>query len=131
MHETNEIALHLADEILRGSPFVAGELPGQGDVPLKIRAGEIDFNMGPDGIDLGREAKEVGIVVADSRVSRRHARFVRIGGGIAVMDLGSTNGTVIRRGGKRLAVASNPVQLVLGDRVVTLNDVLLVEVVAA
>src|SRR5918998_2742061 len=45
------------------------------------------------GAVFGREGTE--IVVADPEVSRRHAAVREHGGGVAIEDLGSTNGTFV------------------------------------
>lgn len=50
--------------------------------------------VGPEGIEIGRAALG-GRLESDDRVSRRHARIVRRGGGWEVEDLGSRNGTYV------------------------------------
>jgi ABC-2 type transport system ATP-binding protein len=76
-----------------------------------------------EGSDAGREFPLTGptlvgrdpgadVVVADSEVSTRHASFVPVDGGVAVEDLGSTNGTYVN--GQRV---SGSQQLQAGDRV--------------
>src|SRR3954467_5884620 len=45
------------------------------------------------GAVIGREGVE--IVLADPEVSRRHAAIRRSGAGVAIEDLGSTNGTFV------------------------------------
>lgn len=45
------------------------------------------------GAVIGREGTD--IVVADPEVSRRHAAIREHGGGVAIEDLGSTNGTLV------------------------------------
>src|SRR5436305_3149983 len=46
-------------------------------------------------VDVGREPSLPLHLDEDSQVSRRHARFSAQGGGAAVEDLGSTNGTYV------------------------------------
>ncbi len=45
------------------------------------------------GAVIGREGTD--IVAADPEVSRRHAAIREHGGGVAIEDLGSTNGTFV------------------------------------
>lgn len=52
------------------------------------------FDLNKPVITLGREANN-DIVIEDPQVSRHHARLTQQGGGYAVEDLGSTNGTFI------------------------------------
>ena len=133
-YQMPEAALRLADHLLgKGTPSIgsAASTTGSG---LVVEVEGRRFSVPSDGLELGRSPDPEGsesIVIVDPRVSRRHARFVPSAGGIAVMDLGSTNGTVILRGEERLAVESGPIQLARGDRVATLNDVLLAGVVTS
>lgn len=124
-----EDAMRVADLLLgQGEPInSSAAIRADGNVCLEVSG--VRFDITSDGMDLGRIPDSDGIVVADLRISRRHARFIQLEEGIAVIDLGSTNGTVVIRGDERLAVGSEPVHLTLGDRVATLNDVLLAEVV--
>src|SRR4051812_44108238 len=46
-------------------------------------------------VDVGREPSLPLHLDEDTQVSRRHARFTAQGGGAAVEDLGSTNGTYV------------------------------------
>jgi predicted component of type VI protein secretion system len=46
-------------------------------------------------VDVGREPSLPLHLDEDTQVSRRHARFSAVGGGVAVEDLGSTNGTYV------------------------------------
>jgi pSer/pThr/pTyr-binding forkhead associated (FHA) protein len=48
---------------------------------------------------LGRDIVN-DIIIQDAEISRKHARFVRVGGGYQLEDLGSTNGTYVN--GQRL-----------------------------
>lgn len=63
-----------------------------------------------DGVSIGRGG-ECDLVLAESSVSRRHARVLRRGGGIWVEDLGSRNGTFVN------GVAVKSHELAIGDRV--------------
>jgi hypothetical protein len=49
-------------------------------------------SIGSDPLVIGR-LPECGVVLQDSNVSRRHAELRRIGEGVVLTDLGSTNGT--------------------------------------
>ena len=62
-------------------------------------------------VTVGKIREEVSIVMADSSVSRIHCRFVERDGGIAVMDMNSTNGTVLNgmrlRPGEIMGITKN------------------------
>jgi pSer/pThr/pTyr-binding forkhead associated (FHA) protein len=62
-------------------------------------------------VTVGRESAD--LTIADERVSRRHAVFRPLEGGVAVEDLGSLNGTWVN--GIRIEA---PVRLGAGDTVV-------------
>lgn len=61
--------------------------------------------IGAEPVTIGRDAKQ-SLVLADSELSRRHARVSLINGEVMAEDLGSTNGTFVE--GQRLAT---PVRL--------------------
>jgi hypothetical protein len=68
---------------------------------LVLEAGETDLRPGQmvvvaDGATLGR-ADQAGLVLADPAVSAEHARLTRGNGAWAVIDLGSTNGTLVNQ----------------------------------
>jgi pSer/pThr/pTyr-binding forkhead associated (FHA) protein len=48
-----------------------------------------------DGATLAGRAEDVAIFLGDVTVSRHHARFTVDDGGLAVEDMGSTNGTYV------------------------------------
>jgi len=52
------------------------------------------FPIPPEGLLIGR-GKECDVVLADRKVSRRHARLIRSGADTQVEDLGSKNGTCV------------------------------------
>lgn len=65
-------------------------------------------------LELGRECD--GVIVADARVSRRHARLSVTPAGLELVDLGTTNGTFLNG-----APVTGPVVVATGDRI-TLGD---------
>jgi hypothetical protein len=67
-----------------------------------------------DGLTLGRSS-ENALTFADARMSRVHARIVADGGGFAIEDLGSSNGTYV----DGRAVAR---EMLVPGSVVTLGD---------
>src|SRR5262245_3638021 len=62
-------------------------------------------------LTIGR-AVGADVVIDDTSLSRRHARFRIAGGGVEVEDLGSSNGTRVR--GARIA-AGTPTRLEIGE----------------
>lgn len=62
-----------------------------------------------DEVSLGRDIVNE-IIINDPEISRKHARFIKKGGGYQLEDLGSTNGTYVN--GQRLM---GPHQLVSGE----------------
>jgi len=78
--------------------------PKEGDSAGQARAGVLVVERGPEAgrrIPLDRAELTVGrqadnpLVFADTRLSRRHARFERRGAALLVTDLGSANGTAV------------------------------------
>ena len=127
-----EAALRVADTLLGSGGLGGGTLAGKAQerpARLCLLAAGKRRRVTPDGLVLGRLIDDGGIAVPDARVSRRHARFIDFDDGIAVVDLGSTNGTEVVRGDERIAVGSEPLPLVAGDRVATMNGVLLADIV--
>ncbi len=53
------------------------------------------FTLGAEPVIVGRESQTAKFVIADSAVSRRHARISRHGDIYVIEDLNSTNGTFI------------------------------------
>lgn len=125
-------ALSVADSLLEVGHSSGGILEGRAGKRTAHSCLEVAgkrFSLASGEIELGRSVETGGMVVADERVSRRHARFARIGERLVVTDLESTNGTVIVRGGVRIEVGSEPVALGVGDEIATLNGVVLAKVV--
>ncbi len=72
------------------------------------------FGITPGAI-IGKT--DATIVITDPVVSRRHARFDIQNDTVFLVDLGSTNGTFIRRGGRDIELNGNPVELRHGDHI--------------
>jgi Nif-specific regulatory protein len=74
---------------------------------IRIRpvGGGSERTFGAEPVALGR-ADTNQVVVSNRKVSAAHALIVPAGGGYAVRDRGSTNGTQIVRGERRLAVGT-------------------------
>ena len=91
---------------------------------------------GPDGssvfltdeIVIGRQDGEGRLVIADGRVSRSHVRLVRDSGSVTASDLGSSNGTSVVRNGEAIPIGDEPVELHVGDRLETIDRLLLATV---
>lgn len=73
------------------------------------------------GLIFGRDPGNSGALPADSKASRRHAQLVGDGSGVALEDLGSTNGTFVN--GQRIT----RVALAPGDQIVIGTSTLRVE----
>jgi hypothetical protein len=69
-----------------------------------------------DGMRIGR-ADENDVVVADGRASRRHARIVADGDGLAIEDCGSSNGTFVDGVAVRRARLHPGATIVIGETV--------------
>ncbi|MEZ4465932.1 MAG: sigma 54-interacting transcriptional regulator [bacterium] len=80
-----------------------------------VRDGET-IEVGPAGVRIGRVAGN-DLVVADPRISSRHARVVPTAEGAVFEDLGSRNGSIVERGGERIVARPHAtVPLRPGDR---------------
>jgi len=117
---------------LEGSPVDGGTMVFRVptvDAPLavlrEIRADGTQRDVQLDGrpMTIGR-ARENGVVLNDSRVSRFHGRLQARRGALVYTDLDSTNGTRVN------GVAVTQVVLGEGDRIELGNTVLVVESVA-
>lgn len=73
------------------------------------------------GLVLGRDPSNNGALPSDTKASRRHAQLVADGAGVALEDLGSTNGTFVN--GQRIT----RVALAPGDQLVIGSSTLRVE----
>ena len=64
------------------------------------------------GLVIGRQQSLSDLMLEDSSVSRRHARIVKLQGGVGIVDLNSSNGTAVD--GRRLAPYGEPMPLRTG-----------------
>lgn len=92
-------------------PTVVIRQPGQTPIHLSVR----------EPIEIGREC--TGVLLVDPQVSRRHLVLAPVGDRIAVLDLGSTNGTILH--GRRLDIEMELMAgqfIKLGDTTITVLD---------
>lgn len=111
-------ALDIADEILGRRSVGSSER-------LMLRSGDATYPLDERAVVIGRRDDPDGVVIADGRVSRRHALISPAAGGATIRDLGSSNGTVLRRDGITVAVGSDPLELAAGDVITTVDDLVL------
>jgi pSer/pThr/pTyr-binding forkhead associated (FHA) protein len=77
------------------------------------------FIIEDEGFYIGRDSTLSKVVVADSRVSKRHVRIIPRNGKVMAIDQGSTNGTFLGApGGERIT----EVQLKRGDQLVLADN---------
>lgn len=72
--------------------------------------------VGEDPVTIGR-LPECDVVLADTKVSRRHAEVRRDGVAVTVVDLGSTNGTQVNGAGVREKALTDGDSITLGNTV--------------
>ncbi|MAT04030.1 MAG: hypothetical protein CL424_03180 [Acidimicrobiaceae bacterium] len=119
-----EGAVSVADEIL-------GRSAGSNRPVVAVRVGDTVHELGDRPLVFGRRPDADVVVVPDGRVSRRHAAIEYDQSTPVVRDVGSTNGTQVRRDGTTIVVGSTPVPLRVGDVVLTIDGLVLGTVVAS
>jgi len=87
---------------------------------VRVVIGDTQLARAQKGLVIGRQRSLAELLLTDGSVSRRHARIVPLDGGLGIIDLNSSNGTMID--GRRLAPYADPVPLRAGDSL-TLGDV--------
>ncbi|HVO14819.1 MAG TPA: trypsin-like peptidase domain-containing protein [Alphaproteobacteria bacterium] len=87
---------------------------------VRVVIGDTQLARAQKGLVIGRQRSLAELLLTDGSVSRRHARIVPLDGGIGIIDLNSSNGTMID--GRRLPPYADPVPLRAGDSL-TLGDV--------
>lgn len=94
------VAQRRLDDLPEPAPFdciLTGAGEGGAHYALNLRR---DVLGSPAGVVVGRNPTESAYVIADPSVSREHARFSVEDGALRVVDLDSTNGTLLN--GRRL-----------------------------
>jgi hypothetical protein len=92
-HESPLAILHEDPEIIAGSVTIQA-LVDEGPAGLSLVRPDGAAVALFDGMRVGR-GEDNDVVVADGRVSRRHARIVAGAGGFSIEDAGSSNGTFV------------------------------------
>jgi hypothetical protein len=90
--ETPHAVLHEDPEIVAGSVTIDALVDDRPIVLSLVRPGQTAALF--DGLRIGRN-DDNDVAIADGRVSRHHARIVADGGGFAIEDLQSSNGTFV------------------------------------
>jgi hypothetical protein len=88
------VEIFVDDGVSTGNLKVKASFVSGASEPKVVMADGTSYPIGDRPLVVGRLA-ECDIVISDSNVSRRHAEFWRTSEGIAVRDLGSTNGTFV------------------------------------
>lgn len=87
---------------------------------VRLAIGQKDLARAAKGLVIGRQNSLSDLVLSDSSVSRRHARLIKLDGGVGIIDLNSSNGTAVD--GRRLSPYGEPMPLRSGATV-ELGDV--------
>ena len=101
-----KIEIFIDDDLKIGDLAVKTDFVGGDSQPRLIANDGRAFSIGDRPLVIGR-SPDVDVVINDSNVSRRHAEVWRTGEGVAVRDLGSTNGTFVN-GHRITAVSLSP-----------------------
>jgi len=100
------VEIYIDDELKGGDVEVKAEFVGGEAQPRLLCDDGRSFNIGEQPLIIGR-SPDVGVVINDSNVSRRHAEVWRTSEGVAIRDLQSTNGTYVN-GHRITAVSLSP-----------------------
>ena len=97
--EESEAARQATDERLAAAvvpaPFsclLEGSDEGGRSVVVKVGAGQLGS---PDGVVVGRNPAQAGVVLDHPEASREHFRLAATNGALSIVDLHSTNGTFV------------------------------------
>lgn len=88
---------------------------------LEIEGEETVFPLDSDRVRIGRLASN-DITLADSNISRLHAEILRTTDGYEVLDLGSTNGTLVNDEPVRRHVLADGDRITLGTTSLVFRD---------
>jgi hypothetical protein len=117
-HETPHAVLHEDPAIVAGSVTIEALVDDRPVVLSLVRPGETIALA--DGLRIGRN-DDNDVVIADGRVSRHHARIVADGGGFAIEDLQSSNGTFVDGAQVQRARLQAGSSIVVGETVLAIR----------
>ena len=117
-HETPHAVLHEDPAIVAGSVTIEALVDDRPVVLSLVRPGETIALF--DGLSIGRN-DDNDVAIADGRVSRHHARVVADGGGFAIEDLQSSNGTFVDGAQVQHARLNAGSSIVIGETVLVIR----------
>ncbi len=100
------VEIFVDDDLKMGDVVVQANFVGGDSQPRLLVGDGRTFVVGDHPLVIGR-SPDVDVVINDTDVSRRHAEVWRTTEGVAVRDLGSTNGTYVN-GHRVTAVSLSP-----------------------
>jgi len=89
-----KVAIFVDDDVKSGDVLVKTAFEGGSSEPRLLASDGRSFAIGTDPLIIGR-SPAVAVVINDANVSRQHAEVWRTEQGVAIRDLGSTNGTFV------------------------------------
>ena len=97
------VEVFIDDDVKAGDVLVKTAFTGGTSEPRLLASDGRSFTIGTEPLIIGR-SPAVGVVINDPNVSRQHAEIWRTDQGVAIRDLGSTNGTYVN--GHRIEAVS-------------------------
>ncbi len=97
------VEVFIDDDVKAGDVLVKTAFTGGTSEPRLLASDGRSFTIGTEPLIIGR-SPTVGVVINDPNVSRQHAEVWRTDQGVAIRDLGSTNGTFVN--GHRIEAVS-------------------------
>ena len=97
------VEVFIDDDVKAGDVLVKTAFTGGTSEPRLLASDGRSFTIGTEPLIIGR-SPAVGVVINDPNVSRQHAEIWRTDQGVALRDLGSTNGTYVN--GHRIEAVS-------------------------
>jgi hypothetical protein len=88
------VEVFIDDDVKAGDVVVKTAFTGGTSDPRLLASDGRSFVIGAEPLIIGR-SPNVGVVINDPNVSRQHAEVWRTEQGVAIRDLGSTNGTFV------------------------------------
>lgn len=116
--ESTHAVLHEDPDIVAGSVTIEALVDDRPVVLSLVRPGETVALF--EGLRIGRN-DDNDVVIADGKVSRHHARIVADGGGFAIEDLQSSNGTYVDGAQVHRARLHAGASIVIGETVLEIR----------